>query len=320
MTRTAATNQAYSRRAERLIARVRQARGIDQPSLTAVVDWMKNQKSQWARSTWRQNRAALMHYIEQHKNDDAKETMSAKIEALIAIERLEQRDSEALRRGRETSSKKMKKLTAADLHKLISYFQNAPQIRHGQATLVWALAGLSTGLRPVEWKHASCRIDSAGNPLLTVNNAKHTNGRAHGTLRTIHLGDMSIDEQALLKQHLAYVAAAKLSNGGFERHYHCCRDCLYEANKKLWPRRKQTIALYTARHQFTANAKAAGLTKVSIAALLGHASEETAAMHYGRGVSGRVEELRVKADAGDVARVEQLNAHRHETQDYALRS
>lgn len=49
-----------------------------------------------------------------------------------------------------------------------------------------------------------------------------------------------------------------------------------------------TYTLYTARHQFSANAKSSdGLTRTEIAALMGHASIYTAGEHYGKRRSGR---------------------------------
>ena len=42
------------------------------------------------------------------------------------------------------------------------------------------------------------------------------------------------------------------------------------------------ITLYTARHQFSANAKSDGLSKEEVAALMGHASIYTAGEHYGK--------------------------------------
>ena len=52
--------------------------------------------------------------------------------------------------------------------------------------------------------------------------------------------------------------------------------------------RNGNVTLYTARHQFSANAKSSdGLTRTEIAALMGHASIYTAGEHYGKRRSGR---------------------------------
>ncbi|MCA8451381.1 hypothetical protein, partial [Burkholderia vietnamiensis] len=51
--------------------------------------------------------------------------------------------------------------------------------------------------------------------------------------------------------------------------------------------RKTYPTLYSARHQFAADAKSSGWTQAEVAALLGHASDDTAARHYARARSGQ---------------------------------
>jgi integrase len=143
-------------------------------------------------------------------------------------------------------------------------------------------------------------------------NAKNTNDRSHGPGRIVHLSNMEEHELKIIQLHLAYVASAKDKGMEFGQYYKQCRDCLYKANRTLWPRRPKNICLYSARHQFAADAKKSGLDKVAIAALMGHASQETATTHYGRRTAGR-RGFRVTADQADVARVQVLNAHRLET-------
>ncbi|MGD9889291.1 MAG: integrase family protein [Halothiobacillaceae bacterium] len=52
--------------------------------------------------------------------------------------------------------------------------------------------------------------------------------------------------------------------------------------RALWPRRKKKISLYSARHQFAADAKSADLMPEMIAALMGYAVTETHQTHYGK--------------------------------------
>jgi integrase len=58
------------------------------------------------------------------------------------------------------------------------------------------------------------------------------------------------------------------------------------ATRACFGKRKRYPTLYSLRHQFAANAKACGLTKAEIAALMGHASEDTAGRHYARRTTG----------------------------------
>ena len=228
--------------------------------------------------------------------------------------------SECQLHGVNTSGKKQKKISQAEQEKLMTYFVDTPDIRNSLATLAWLLSGIWTGLRPSEWQFAQLTTNSAGANELQVRNAKNTNGRSHGATRTLCLSNMTEAELTIIRLHLANVASALdteinalATNTGFENLYHHCRDRLYIANRTLWPQKAKFISLYSARHQFSADAKKTGLSKTAIAALLGHASQETAGTHYGRRVSGRGG-LKVSAHEADIARVQQLNAHRSETE------
>ena len=86
-------------------------------------------------------------------------------------------------------------------------------------------------------------------------------------------------------------------------------------------KRKVRYTLYSSRHQFCANAKAAGASKEEIAALMGHRSVETAGEHYARKRSGRAGELCVKPDEASVALVESFNQKgpsSHSVPDFVL--
>jgi len=128
------------------------------------------------------------------------------------------------------------------------------------------------------------------------------------------LSELNDQERQVIDLHLDQVHQAILSpeqhgKSGFELFYSHCRACLYEATRALWPKRKQHISLYSARHQFAANAKFNGLPLEHIAALMGHASIETATAHYGRRSAG-TGGMKVKAHSDDIERVTELNAHR----------
>lgn len=210
---------------------------------------------------------------------------------------------------RQTSAQKLKKINNGDLFRLMDYFNGKPS-HHGLATQAWLLVGIWTGLRPCEWE--SAEINAADELLVT--NAKATEGRAHGDTRIIDLTDLTDQEKQIIDLHLMHVQQAKLNpwhkgKSGFEQFYSRCRSRLYVTTRTLWPKRKQHITLYSSRHQFAANAKFNGLSMEQIAALMGHASIQTATEHYGRRTAGNGG-MKVKAHADDVARVTELNQHR----------
>ncbi len=312
--RTNDTTVKYKAKAIQLINRAGKAIGNTQPTISEVVVWLINNQPSLSRATWRQYRAALICYLESL----AFENTECSTDAEDAIQLLRSTDpSQCKRHDAHTSGKKQKKISEADQEKLIAYFvDHHPNIRHGITTLAWLLSGIFTGLRPVEWQSAQLIISNTGDNELHIRNAKNTNGRSHGDWRIIRLSNITDSELEIIRLQLINVTAAlgtsdvqSLENTGFEDLYRHCRDCLYKANRKLWPRKTKFISLYSARHQFAADAKKSGLSKEAIAALMGHASVETAGTHYGRRVSGRGG-FRVTADQSDIERVEQLNADR----------
>lgn len=176
----------------------------------------------------------------------------------------------------------MKKLPAEDLRKIHKQLV-ASRSRYAEPTGLLLEASLLTGLRPIEW--STCWIDES-NPnvsVLMVRNAKNTNGRSHGLIRKLRLDGLTQNERRIVR---SMVDIGQSHQSDWNAFYEQMRKTLKRITKALWPRRKQRPTLYSARHQFTANAKAAGLTRVEIAALMGHASIETAGNHYGRRTAG----------------------------------
>lgn len=304
--KTDQTVSQYRIRAVHLINRAGREIGSKQPAMFEVAHWLIENQHLISKATWRQYRAALICILD----GDQGENTSLLSDKESAIQLLSATDtSQCKQRGTHTSAIKQKKISTVDIEKLADYFLANQGIRHGMATLYWLVSGLWTGLRPSEWQSARLIVNADGNWVLIVKNAKNTNGRSHGIERIIHLTSVSEIELEVIRQHLANIASAKNNGIKFIAVYNHCRDCLYSANQKLWPHRTKLISLYSARHQFAADAKKNGLSQAAIAALMGHASEETAGIHYGRRVSGQGG-FKVTANGADVARVQSLNACR----------
>jgi integrase len=300
--KTEQTVRHYRIRAQQLIKRVEHDIGSNQPTLYEMAQWLVEKQAAISKATWRQYRAAMICYLE--------DELSPSADGQRAIALLRATDTRQCKsHGTQTSAKKLKKISLADLQKLVAYFLVRETTRYGTETLAWLLSGLWTGLRPAEWQSAQFVKNNQGEWALSVQNAKNTNGRSHGDERIIHLSNISPLEIKVIRLHLTHIKSAENNDIRFHAFYHHCRDCLYQANQKLWPNRPKFISLYSARHQFAADAKKSGLDKSSIAALMGHASIETAGIHYGRRVSGRGG-LKVSAHPGDVETVRALNVDR----------
>ena len=208
-----------------------------------------------------------------------------------------------LRRAPRTSARKAKRFSHEDAVELVAAIRNTNS-EWAEATATWFGAGILVGLRPVEWQGARIGQNEAGKPILVVDNAKHTNGRSHGDTRTLNLEGLDADQLELVTKQVN-IATNYARLGAFVNYYERCREVLKRCARRLWPNRVRHPTLYTSRHMFTANAKSV-FGRIEVAALLGHASADTAKLHYaqrrlGSGVMG------VRPTENDIAAVAKRN-------------
>lgn len=292
------TKEDYLIRARQLINRAKKELELpDDESLDVrqLVVWLSEHKKNINRESWRQYKSAVIYYLENHEDE------TASIEALEYIKGIT--SIGALTYTEKTSSLKLKKISFEDWQKLDTFLLNKNNKWHAELR-AWLRASIITGLRPVEWMKAQFD-EYDGKPALIILNAKNTNGRAHGDTRTLILEDVSEEDIQAIKNHLNSVRTF-FGMDEYIYFYRGCAIALYKACRKCWPRRKRHITLYSTRHQFSANAKSSGFSKIEVAAMMGHAVDVTATIHYGRKQAGN-EKIGVSPIADDVARVRQVN-------------
>lgn len=239
----------------------------------------------WAKEvtqeSWRSYRAAFMFtsevYLQTENIDEA--TFSRIEKTLKSTKGLSRKEVEL-----RTSAKKQKHLSIKDLKKIDTEISKSKS-QWSTALRLWLRAGVLTGLRPIEWKTANL-IKSEQGAMLIVQNAKNTNDRANGETRTLHLNHLTVDEMTVIESQMRLVERFNGSEDEWKHFYQGCSDLLRQKNKKAFPNRKKHPTLYSARHQFSANAKASGFRPEEIAALMGHATDLTAQMTYGKKVNG----------------------------------
>lgn len=292
--RSDATKSEYLKRSAQLVERAKRELGFDTHEdldLRQFVSWLVDIKPTISRSTWRQYKSSVVYFLENHEEVS---------EATEAIDFLKNITSEGtVRVSEKTSSQKLKKIPIEDWQKLDNYLLNSNKKWHEQLR-DWLRASILTGLRPVEWKGAY--LDTyEGKTSLIVMNAKNTNGRSHGETRTLILENMSEQDMKAIKSHLNTIRTF-IGMDEYEYFYRGCAISLYKACRKLWPRRKKHITLYSTRHQFSANAKSSGFSTLEVAALMGHAVDITATMHYGRKQAGN-EQLSISPVEDEVSRI-----------------
>ena len=277
-TRNEQTKQKYIARALQLCRRVKKELKLsehDELDVRQLVVWLNEHKPNINAKSWRQYKSSVIYYLENYDDEQA---------AMEAIEYLKNITSKgAASYTEKTSSLKLKKISFEDWEKLDSYLKQKNNKWHDELRF-WLRASIITGLRPVEWKNAHFLIHN-GQPALKIQNAKHTNGRANGPTRTLLLKDLRDSDLLAIKNHLNNVRTFE-GMGEYEFFYQGCAIALYKACRKCWPRRKRHITLYSTRHQFSANAKSSGMSRLEVAALMGHAVDETAGEHYGRKQAG----------------------------------
>lgn len=173
-------------------------------------------------------------------------------------------------------------------------------------------ATILTGHRPIEW-HGT-RITIAGDTLvMIIPNAKNTNDRAHGETRTLIFEAI---DQTNRGQLVAWSERAnRMTREAYEKLLTCIEERMRVITKGLFPRRKWRPTPYSIRHAVSArlkrhyigNAKTQAerdLGAALVAALMGHAADDTASHHYGNASSqgGRGYPI-PKADPAEVARI-----------------
>jgi integrase len=169
------------------------------------------------------------------------------------------------------AQQKAKWVSGADWKRLLSALGRRDSM-WAEPAIDWLAAGLVVGLRPCEWQHATFNDGK-----LCVQNAKATNGRAHGPERTIDVSRSSRLEQEVVERFLSRVQEA--GEDGYRQLYDGVRNLIRVVAREEFLGRRVFPTLYSARHVFAARAKAT-YPKDVVAALLGHASLVTAGRHY----------------------------------------
>lgn len=244
----------------------------------AFASWFgkRSGRGDWGRRTFWIYRAAVIRFMAENGPAEAMQVLRS-IQVSLR------------KKGTETSSKKMKKLPEKEWQALADTLIRSDNpldivIYH------WLDAGRYTGLRPCEWEHAY--LESGAQVSLVVANAKRSEVRANGVMRRVMFSpEHNQVEISAIRMFLRDIATLTGRGLSFRTLYTQCRKRLeYIRRAKttgIDPENGQGITLYSPRHQFAADMKASGLSKAQIAALMGHASEDSATIHYARKRDGQ---------------------------------
>lgn len=294
LTRSENTQQQYMERGRQLLARYRRERAImsdDLLSLDTVefVDWLFSLKPTLKPTTWRpykQSAKAILLTVPD--SDEAIALIDQdQPEAGSEPERKTSPGKPASRDlPRRTSAKKAKYIAKRDFDRIVGYLRFLSASRYGQVLADWLVAGVATGLRPAEWMATSLEVvedkEAPGGRYvwLYVLNAKHTNNRANGAVRTIDLSETR-DETLAAVRKMSERGREWLYRGEYGDHQNQCSQLMYHTCERMFPNRKTSYALTSTRHQFIANAKSYRRPE-EVSAMVGHGVTDTAVENYGK--------------------------------------
>lgn len=315
VTKNDATKAAYLDRAKALLDRFKKEKPGDNGSPKEFVDWVVLLKPEISRSTWRQYKASVVWYLELKKEIELADDLKAigndgcKDVKQVPIEK------------RNTSSRKKKSVTEREEELIVQHLtETSKESFWAKPTLAFFKAIMATGLRPEEWQHSGLLTESSEQhnfesyPVLKVRNAKQTNGRSHGEFRHLHLDELEETDLLYIRIALQYANPRSpqgwiTPNGKAEswhEYYKYLRAHLYRVTSKLFPTAGRRVTIYSCRHQFIANLKKAKYGKDEVAALVGHGTDETATVHYGRAKFGRTRKGLPKPNLEEVGKIKQV--------------
>jgi hypothetical protein len=312
--RSSETERAYLRRYRQLKARARTALAGRFTTDAFVGFLCESIRPGLSPASWRQYRAAALVGL---RNDLAHEPRAAQ-QLDAALHRLAATPP-ALISNREprTSQQKAKRLSNSDIDRIRQHLATTRSANR-QALDDYLLAASVAALRPAEWPSAqwrTCTLPSLRWELVVVN-AKNSHGRSHGPTRTLRFAEI---ESGIVRAITSWIvtAARAAADGTYQRLLKTLGGMLRKLGRRAFPRRRRRPTLYTPRHEAAARWKARyvqaaannpqlqELGRATVAALLGHATDETASRHYARprrGESGS--DLPVPtADPAEIARV-----------------
>lgn len=287
------TSSQYLNRGRMLINRYKRQQGIEQDyddfSAKEFVAWLISTKPELKSSTWRVYRQAAYYTLMGKPDPDIDVALYMLDKDIVeGDETSGKRTGKDDRLAKKTSSMKEKKFPKADLDMVFAYLQYKSRSKMAPVLRDWLEATVHTGLRPIEWRATAFQTYRDPNTgrnysWLYVLNAKATNARGNGVVRTLDLSDLPTSILAAIKR-MSERGLEWQEAGRFDNTKSQVSQLLYAVGEDIFPRRKKHFSLYSCRHQFVANMKSV-LEPAEVSALSGHVVTKTARESYGRAQS-----------------------------------
>lgn len=271
------TEKRYANVSRNLINRYRKETGLNwKNNISGFINWFYESSEEWAPATFRQYKSALVKHLE----------MFADSGTFLVIQELNKKPLKNKKDNyNRTSRQKQKFISQEEFIAILSEIGKRKS-SYANMTANWLYTGILTGVRPIEWHESEIIKNERGN-FLIIKNAKLSQRRANGEYRTLVLENINHEELEAIESQIN--ALSGIDEDVFQNNLERCTELMYRVTRKLWPNKRKYPTLYSARHQFSADAKKTEFSKKEVAALMGHASEDTATLHYGKKRKGESE-------------------------------
>lgn len=256
---------------------------VEVMDVESAINWcITNHVPSWSQPTWRMHRCGYRLLLKKRLekgaiNDDNYELLMNLMKDARGLTKSE--------REKKTSSKRKKVITSQHID-MIEDITKKKSSKWGQALVIFLKAAVATGLRPNEWRTAELYYDDQDRCIVKTINFKANEVRSYAPFREIDITGIPPEYLDSVKKHVSIIEGIT-KNGLIDEYMLGCSSLLYWCNKKLWPKRKANITLYTGRHQFSANAKASSdVSDTERAAMMGHKTTVTSRERYGKTRTG----------------------------------
>jgi len=308
------TLAAYEKRYRQLIREAERHFG-EVPTPERFAGWLiETKRPTLGKSTWRQYQAATVYgfKLDRAANPSITATIFDAIDRVRSTRAAELEDAPL-----RTSQQKAKRFKPGELDK-INHRALSTKSPNALALTNCLNASNVSGLRPCEWPTAQFRRSEVPGFEweMKVRCAKANDVRAHGEFRTLRWTHLDAESVNAITDWIFQAHQAEIA-GAYKTLLSTLRALMLRITSSLFPKRTTHSTLYTPRHEATARWKAAYVDSATtdderlhglaiVAALLGHASDATATIHYGRPRRGENRSSRFPiptADPDEVARV-----------------
>ncbi|MCJ2104353.1 hypothetical protein MKK70_02930 [Methylobacterium sp. E-041] len=302
-TQTPETERAYYKRGQSLFVRATRETGVDPLTPLALVMWFLAAHRRWSRRTVRVYRASIRAFLWRllQENPNRAGLILPALDLLATVaDPLSQRlvAPEQTVRSKLTSANKRKHLTEAEADAIDRVLA---RLGHQYAALArgYLRNTCRLGLRPSEWPTARL----VGRHLV-VRNGKNMNGRANGEVRVLVLDEWLPERIEILDSFIAALGWF-VKKHGWDRVHAGIRRALRAASiaTGIPSLVRRPVTPYTCRHVAAARLKAV-TDRAEVAAIMGHATDETASIHYApRSAAKGWQPIQTRAAAGATASI-----------------